>query len=330
MNKKGHASRKRFIWIFTISLMFIGAAGAVLYFIGRHPISITKETEWAIDIYEGASHLMLSPASGISHPVLRKSDVTDIKADFVADPFFVRSADDWYMFFEVMNALTGQGDIGCATSQDGLRWKYERIVLDEPYHLSYPYVFQWEGQFYMIPESAKAGAIRLYRAEGFPYLWTFVSNLIEGSYSDTSIFFVDKTWWMFTCSKPFTHDELRLFYAENLLGPWAEHPASPVVRGNPSKAQCGGRIIIANNTITRFTHDDFPTYGKKVNASLITEISRTQYSEEEYKGNPVLGAQGKGWNRHGMHHIDAHEIRQGKWIAAVDGYRKHLVVKIEY
>ena len=310
--------------------MFMGAAGAVFYLVDRNPISIAKETEWAIDIYEGASPLVLSPASGISHPVLRKSDVTDIRADFVADPFMVRSGDYWYMFFEVMNALTGQGDIGCATSQDGLRWKYERIVLDEAYHLSYPYVFHWEGQFYMIPESAKAGAIRLYRAEAFPYSWTLVSNLLEGSYSDTCVFFADKTWWMLTCGKPFTHDELRLFYAEDLFGPWAEHPASPVVRGDPSKAQCGGRIITANNTLTRFAHDDVPTYGKEVGAFFVTEISRTRYSEKEYEHNPVLGAHGRGWNRHGMHHIDAHEIGQGKWIAAVDGYRKHFVIRIEY
>jgi len=215
-------------------------------------------------------------------------------------------------------------------SPDGLNWKYQKIVLDEPYHLSYPYVFQWEGQFYLIPESSEAGAVRLYRAVNFPYSWDFVSNLIEGSYADTCVFYTEETWWMLTCSKPKTHDELRLFFADKLSGPWTEHPASPIVRGNPLKAQLGGRILIIKDGIIRFAQESLRTYGKKVRAFIITEITRTKYAEKEYEGNPVLSAQGKGWNRHGMHHIDAHETTRGKWIAAVDGYRKQLALRIEY
>ena len=205
-----------------------------------------------------------------------------------------------------------------------------KIVLDESFHISYPYVFQWEGQFYMIPESAEAGAIRLYKAENFPYSWAFVSNLIEGSYADTSVFYADDTWWLFTCSKPYTHDELRLFFADKLSGPWTEHPASPLVEGDSSQARPGGRFLMFDDGIIRFAQDDQRTYGKKVRAFLITEISRTKYTEEEYESNPVLSAQGKRWNRHGMHHIDAHEISPGKWIAVVDGYRKQLVLRMEY
>jgi hypothetical protein len=296
----------------------------------RHPISIKTETEWAIGIYQGDSYYNFHPAPGIRNPVLKSSDVTDVKADFVSDPFMVQAGDKWYMFFEVMNSLSRQGDIGCAESQDGLHWKYQRIVLDEPFHISYPYVFQYEGQFYMIPESAEANAIRLYRAENFPYSWTLVSNLIEGSFADTSVFYLDKTWWMLTCSKPFTHDELRLFFADRLAGPWTEHPASPLVHNNPSKSRPGGRVLLVNGGIIRFAQDDQRTYGKKVRAFRITEISRTKYVELEYEGNPILNAQGKGWNRHGMHHIDAHENSQGKWIAVVDGYRKQLSLRIEY
>jgi hypothetical protein len=323
-------SRKRLIRVFISVIIIVGAACIAAYLLKSHPISISKETEWAIGIYQGDSIFNLSPVPEIRNPVLRASDVTDVKAEYVADPFMVQAGDAWFMFFEVMNSLNNQGDIGCATSQDGLLWKYERIILNEPFHLSYPYVFQWEGQFYMIPESAEGGAIRLYRAEQFPYSWTFMSDLLKGAYSDTCVFRKDGTWWMLTCSKPYQHDELRLFFADRLTGPWTEHPASPVVSGDPKKAQCGGRIIIDSGAIIRFAHDDFPTYGKKVLAFIISELSRTKYAEKEYEGNPVLSAHGRGWNRHGMHHIDAHEVSPRKWIAAVDGYRKQYVFRIEY
>jgi hypothetical protein len=242
----------------------------------------------------------------------------------------VQAGDTWYMFFEVMNSLSRQGDIGCALSQDGLHWKYQKIVLDEPFHLSYPYVFQWEGQFYMIPESAEANAIRLYRAEDFPYTWAFVANLKEGSYADTSIFNSNNIWWILTCSKPYAHDELRLFFADKLTGPWIEHPASPLVQSNPSKARPAGRIIVVDDACIRFAQDDQRTYGKRVLAFRITEINKMKYAELEHEGNPILKAQGKDWNRHGMHHIDIHEISNGEWIAVVDGYRKQLVLQMEY
>lgn len=329
-NPSGRGSRKRIVVVLGIALGLICVAGAIAYVVHRHPVSISFETEWALDIDTGPSWAKMTPAAGISHPVLTTADVHDVKAEFLADPFMVKVKDDWYMFFEVMNSLTHHGDIGCATSGDGLHWKYLKIVLDEPTHLSYPYVFEDGGQFYMIPENADGGAIRLYRATDFPYSWTPVSVLLRGAFSDTCVFFKDGTWWMLTCGKPYTHDELRLFFADQLTGPWTEHPESPVVRGNPIRAQCGGRILVTNEGVIRFTHEDYPTYGKKLRAFFITELTRTKYAEKEFPGNPVLKAQGKGWNRHGMHHMDAHETAPGKWIAVVDGYRKHLAIRIEY
>ena len=226
-----------FLFIFTFLLLIV-----VLFalFISRHPISISKEMDWAIAIYQGESPFNLVPAPGVKNPVIRAHDVSDVKAEYVADPFMVNTGRQWYMFFEVMNALTNQGDIGYATSQDGLSWEYKKIVLDEPFHLSYPYVFYWNGDFYMIPESAKAGAIRLYRADDFPESWSLIGNLIEGEFADNSVFYEKDTWWMLACSKPYSHNELRLFFADNLMGPWTEHPASPIVQGDATKAQPGG------------------------------------------------------------------------------------------
>ena len=92
---------------------------------------------WSIAIYTGISPFDLQPAP----PVLTKADITDIPAAFVADPFMLRRDHTWYMFFEVMNIETRLGEIGVATSNDALNWTYDRIVLREPFHLSYPHVF---------------------------------------------------------------------------------------------------------------------------------------------------------------------------------------------
>src|SRR5258708_424155 len=139
---------------------------------------------WSIGIYTGTSPLELRPASGVVNPILTRADVHDVPARFVADPFMMRRGGIWYMFFEVLNQATDRGEIGLATSSDGLGWTYQQIVLAESFHLSYPYVFQWQGETYMLPETLGAQAARLYRAETFPTRWSGVGSLVEGSCAD--------------------------------------------------------------------------------------------------------------------------------------------------
>ena len=83
---------------------------------------------WSIAIYNGITPFDLQPAP----PILTKSDITDIPADFVADPFMLHRDNTWYMFFEVMHSATKLGEIGLATSGDDAQtWTYQRIVLRE-------------------------------------------------------------------------------------------------------------------------------------------------------------------------------------------------------
>ena len=84
-------------------------------------------------------------------PALSRSDITDLQAEFVADPFLFYKDGTWFLFFEVESA--GRGRIAVATSPDGQNFAYQRIVLDDGRHHSYPFVFSYVGQIYMLPES---------------------------------------------------------------------------------------------------------------------------------------------------------------------------------
>lgn len=274
---------------------------------------------WTIGIYAGASPFKLLPPAGISNPVLTYRNVSDVPAAFVADPFMVRAGGVWYMFFEVFNRQTDKGEIGLATSDDGLAWAYQHVVLAEPFHLSYPYVFEWENEYYMIPETLGANAVRLYKATAFPSRWSLLRPLIEGGLADPSIFFFDNRWWMFACSTPYRHDTLRLFHAPDLLGAWTEHPAGPIVEGDNRRARPGGRVLVSGRKIIRFAQDCFPVYGARVRAFEISELTEKSYREEENRHSPVLAASGGGWNRLGMHNVDPHLVSEGQWIACVDG-----------
>jgi hypothetical protein len=298
-------------------------------------ITISKEWEWSIGMYGGGSPYELSPLVDAENPVLSARDVTDVKASFVADPFMIRDNSRWYMFFEVLNALANKGEIGLATSGDGVRWKYERIVLRETFHLSYPYVFKHKDSFYMVPESRSQDSVRLYRAADFPFRWNFAGILTKGTCTDPSIVHHHGRWWLFACSRPYGHDTLRLYHADELMGPWKEHPRSPIVEGDPEAGRPGGRILEQGGHLIRFAQDCSRRYGQGINAFKVTTITETDYEEQRITPKSILRdagqlAKGSKWNRHGMHHIDAHQIDSSNWLACVDGCRKYLSIRIEY
>ena len=239
------------------------------------------KSNWSIGIYSGPSPLSLSSHPDAVNPVLSQLDVTDVPADFVADPFMIERDGTWHLFFEVLHSSANRGQIGLADSPDGLRWRYRGVVLSESYHLSYPYVFEFEGTYYMVPESVEAGRVELYRAAPFPDVWVRAATLLEEVAADASPFYYQGAWWMYACTTPTRQDVLRLYRAEHLTGPWHEHPKSPLVDGDPHIARPAGRVLILDDRILRFAQDCHPEYGMTVRAFEVKELNERDYCEVE-------------------------------------------------
>lgn len=277
---------------------------------------------WSIGIYEGPSVLELAPSPRAANPVLTAAAVTDAPAVFVADPFMTRGAGGWWMFFEILNRRTQLGEIALAASPDGFRWDYQRVVLKEPFHLSYPFVFEWDGHHYMIPETAATRTVRLYRAREFPFEWEFIETLASGRrFADATLFHHGGRWWMFSeTGVALPRGELRLYGSDDLMRGWAEHPASPLRVGDPVSSRPGGRVIEDGGRLLRFSQNCATRYGLDVRAFQIEVLTPTEYRERPAADAPVLCGSGSGWNEHGMHHLDAHRLDDGRVIACVDGW----------
>ena len=259
----------------------------------------------------------------VENPVLTREHVSDVPARFVADPFMLRVDHTYFMFFEVMNRQTGKGEVGLATSENAEKWTYQQIVLKEPFHLSYPYVFEWKQEYYLIPESYQTNSVRLYKAVDFPTGWSFVQNLLDGhDFVDCSFFAFGGKCWLFAGlgSPPNRADTLCLYYADDLMGPWLEHRQSPIIESNMHSARPAGKVLIVDDRVIRYAQECYPAYGSRVRAFGITELATISYHESEVDQSPVLTASGTGWNESGMHHIDAHRLEDGRWIACVDGF----------
>lgn len=283
------------------------------------------ESVWSIAVYEGDTPFDLDPISN-DPVVLKASSINDKNALFTADPFVVNHDNKLLMFFEILDFNNYQGDIGLAFSNNfGLDWDYQGVVIDEDFHLSYPFVFSWEGEWYLLPEAMESGAVRLYKADEFPNKWKLAANLLYlNDYADPTLYFENNTWWMFFSSS--ANKNLNLYFSENLYGPWMKHPKSPIISGDANIARPGGKLIKYEGDVYRITQDCSPIYGNQLRVFRVLELNRVDYNEIEIENSPILKGDSVGWNSNGMHHVSYLKV-QGKWRAFVDGHNKKWYLK---
>jgi hypothetical protein len=276
--------------------------------------------QWTVSVLHAASPLsLLGP--GVTHtPVLGEEALAEYGLVLAADPFAIERDGRWYLFVETLERGHDAATIGLLTSSDLDSWDYEGTVLREPFHLSYPRVLVDGDDTFLVPESYAADSVRLYRALDFPRSWGLERTLLSGApFKDATPFTFAGRWWMYVETSRHAHDELRLFHADALLGPWSEHPSSPIVRQDPTAARPAGGPVLMGSTLVRFAQDCGARYGGAVRAFEVLELDPMHYRERPLP-HPVIAGTGAGWHAGAAHHVDAHRTPTG-WVCFVDGHR---------
>ena len=120
-----------------------------------------------------------------------------------ADPFPVEDGDGLSGFLEVYDHARQHGTIGVSRLTGGGAFEPPVTVLDAPYHLSYPFVFEWRGKWFMMPESSDAARIEVFSARRFPWDWTLEAVLFNPLRAvDSTLVNVEGRWWLFTNVSP--------------------------------------------------------------------------------------------------------------------------------
>ncbi len=111
-----------------------------------------------------------------------------LRRDFwYADPALFTQKGETWLFMEAFEKTSGLGRIACIRLGEEAK-EEPRVVLKEPFHLSFPQVFSWDGEIYMLPETGDDHSIRLYRAIRFPDRWETVARFpTDVSFVDTVI-----------------------------------------------------------------------------------------------------------------------------------------------
>jgi len=227
---------------------------------------------------------------------------------FWADPFVWRREGRYFVFYEEYPYATRRGHISAMEMDEDAHPLGEGSpVIQEPYHLSYPFLFEFESELYMVPEKKEKRRVDIYRCTRFPDQWEVVRTIFSGvKMVDCTLFEHEGRWWLFGSVKRngLRYDEtLFAYYADTPLSQhWTSHKLNPLIR-DFGKARPGGRILrAADGRLFRPSQDCLRRYGDGLNVSEITRLT-----PEEFDEHPVWHQSGEAAGWHAMHHLDWHE-----------------------
>lgn len=232
---------------------------------------------------------------------------------FWADPFPLLHEGSYYIFIEELLYSRNLGHLAVIPlSKDGSAGQPVKI-LEKPYHLSYPHVFRWNGDLYLMPETGRNRTLDVYRCRAFPDQWEHCATVMNNvNVVDATLHEDDGKWWLF-CGmtrghESTTNEELYLFSAESPLGPWHEHPANPI-KSDIRSSRPAGRLFRHNNQLYR------PAQDVSLSPRFATTFNRVEVlTDTQYRETPT-GRLAGGW-RPG--HFGIHTINYVDGLAVVD------------
>ena len=206
-----------------------------------------------------------------------------------ADPFVLEKNGRWFLFFEELPYAAGKAHISMMEIDAAGRCSKPVRCIERDYHLSYPFVFEHDGDLYMLPETAKNRTLELWRCVDFPTRWKLERTLMEGVRMVDATLHQEKRgagsrWWLFANCAPgdsrLYDDELNLFHAERLDGDWQPHPANPV-KSDARSARPAGRLFTREGQLYRPAQICVPRYGAGIALHRVTKLTPAEFSERQ-------------------------------------------------
>ncbi len=202
---------------------------------------------------------------------------------YYADPFLFAHKGKSWLFCEEYPHATGVGILSAAPVADDGTVGTPRPILETGTHLSWPNIFAHAGQIYMVPESAAAGRVELWRAADFPRRWELDRVLIPALRAhDPVLHFNDAGAFMLANvdgDGGSSWDALALFTAPNLFGPWQAHPDNPLLV-DVTSTRGASPLLLRGGELWRAVQDCSDGYGSGMALCRVTKLDRTGFAQD--------------------------------------------------
>ncbi|CAM4051548.1 hypothetical protein FLBR109950_14395 [Flavobacterium branchiophilum] len=257
----------------------------------------------------------------IGKKLLKNEIKSNMSFDFIADPFIYKDKSGIYVFVE--HVYKENGDISVFYSKDtvNVKFKYLGVALDEPFHLSYPQVFVYKNQIYMLPETQKSGSVILYKSENFPLKWKKERVILPfNNIKDPTLLQKNNKLYLFGCQ----NDRLYCWFSNDLHGNFKKIE-KPIIMGTESRP--GGRIIQYDNKIIFPIQNNTNGYGTGLSLYELKIDFDNHIDMKEYKKWFLKPQKNIKAFTHGMHHLDVVNLNN-QYFVVYDGNAKNNNEKV--
>ena len=230
---------------------------------------------------------------------------------YYADPFVITTSKDTYIFFESYNYKKGKGCICVALKSE--KFKKHHEVLSEPFHLSYPFVFENNGTIYCLPEANESNRITLYRFNEAILCLEKDSVLMENIHAvDPTLYFKDGKWNLFLGLQQYSNIKLFRYLSNNLRGPYESYYNNPI-KTDCQDARMAGAFFMDGESLIRPGQESIRYYGTAVRLNEVQVFSDDYYTESQISRiEPFSKCQ----FRQGLHTLNGNET-----MTVIDGKR---------
>jgi len=221
---------------------------------------------------------------GAIPPLYRFTPIIPPRDRYWADPFPIFRDRKYYVFVEEFVYRKKRGHISVIEVDAEGNYKEAVTVLKRDYHLSHPFLFEWQDKLFMIPETKVNRTVEVFECVEFPTRWELRQVLLDDVCAvDATLFEKGGRWWMFVnIAQPdeSTYDELYLYHADNPFGPWAPHKYNPV-KSDVRSARPAGRVFRHGKKLLRPAQDCGNRYGYGISINEICRLDEEGYEEHE-------------------------------------------------
>lgn len=228
-----------------------------------------------------------TPVEHILSAGIAKDSITWMKHGyrdrFFADPFLLDSDDNnYYVLCEEYIFSRMKGTITLLTvDRHGYSLKDRRVIIEEPWHLSFPFCYRSGSEIYVIPESANSGKAFRYRIDRKTFAILDRTELIDEPLLD-AVQYTDSNGikWLYA-TKSRQCDDL-FAYRQTADGLFSPVSKEPVIQANKRIARSAGAFFKTGGALYRPVQDCEERYGKYVH---ILQMERT--GDQGFSGKEV-------------------------------------------
>lgn len=209
------------------------------------------------------------------------------KDRFFADPFVWSDERGHHVFCEDYDFKLKKGHISVLKVYPNGNWEFLGPAIIEDFHLSFPYLFTFQGDLFMCPETSRDRSIKIYKCDQFPLQWTLHEEVMKGvKAADTVILPLENRWILLTTMSASGGSELRseLYAFESdkpVNGNWSPIGVGPVIFDS-LKGRNGGLIVEDNKIFRIAQRQGFDKYGAGLTIFELVDIGPGNLAERMF------------------------------------------------